>query len=166
MDHLFTTSLFSSTLFGCTCTTEQTSPLLLPAAINEVVDHCSVWLLPFDIRAVQRRRLEHPFGAGELQEPLGLRLVTGATSGPAVEQSLAQVRHLGRERPPQEQRPVPQRDGEVAPAATDGVHDVLGAPRGAHHREQADLSLNKTTQTHHSLSQHPEGVFTVAPFQH
>jgi len=102
---------------------------------------------------VQRRRLEHTFGAGELQQPLGLCLVTVATGGPAVEQSLAQVCHLGRERPPQEQRPVPQWHSEVAPATADGIHDGLSAPGGVQHREQAHLSLHKSFTQQEPLQQ-------------
>lgn len=80
-------------------------------------------------------------------QPLALCLVTVSARGPSAQQSLAELHHLGRERPPQEQRPVPQRDGEVAPAAADGVHGGLGAPHG-------DLRTNKTIKTHHSLGQH------------
>ena len=92
-------------------------------------------LPPVDIRALQRRRLEHPLGAGGLQEPpgLGLLVTVAAAGGPAVEHPLGEVPDLRREHPPEEQRPVPQRHGEVAPATADGVHDGLRAPLRAHH---------------------------------
>ena len=72
---------------------------------------------------------------------LGLLVTVAAASSPAAEHPLAEVPDLRREHPPEEQRPVPQRHGEVALAAADGVHDGLRAPLRSHHREQADLSL-------------------------
>ena len=50
-----------------------------------------------------RRRLEHPFDAGGLQEPSGhgpLAVTVAAGGGPAVEHPLAEVPDLRREHPP------------------------------------------------------------------